>query len=1351
MLNATASSQASKHHRVSRSNSVSSSSVVTVQRAASLTGSRPSNLALRSQSPNEANKGGAKLAEGALSIDSIHGTSAGHSRPNSITGIKEGVGNLNRWSQSTTSSKSSAGHNRRSSLSRRLSFGGSGSISSFTGLTASQSPKSRKVFTKQQISPGNSPKRQTLKTPPGVASSTALPPFITLPPLTIITNDEDSPSTAASVTPATADLLTTPTDYFGNKWNGPSPPRRRPGVHRTITAPSPLVAPSSSSRKDLSAGFDTHHASASSDSALSQPNNAPTRAKYKDRDRTHHVGHSRNRVDRGKGSGSTGAESSASSSRSTREGKRRHKVPSQKAMLSKALQKAHTAVLLDNAQNYEGAMDAYRDACALLRQVMVKSSGEDDRRKLEAIRRTYTNRIDELMTMDLSYRQTGGKALPKRPKSNESKDQELSSYIDDDEQHAATLQTAMITRIVNDDPYNKQQREPRTRSGTESSRVRRSLLPSPLDETVQIIPGWQSSQHSQQRNRPRSPVREKIKTTAMTLALPMETDCLPPPLSPRRPITPNPPDPQPARGPSSAPLLKSTEQIQANRHSRDNSNGSTSWLDTIDESDGSSASSVHSRSSSIGLRRKRIRAASGATEADFDAALDAAVEAAYDDGFEPVDEGNGQSVEQRVASNVISNARRNVEMAKQRVREAESEAAMVLSRDQHNKATHKRTTARNRSYSIELDYGDDEAEEEERMLEEMTKGYVMDDFEFDMQSKSALPRQSDSSGFSGRTWGSSIGSNPTSAGTSLSTVAEALVLPSLATQLQSQLPPPPAHPPPSSALPAPPVAMPTVSPLPLPTSAPSRPVSSGMSQSQGVRDRRLSGQNAKQLKIETNTELSGGSQGLRTQASLAPPSTMSAQTIDESPNTASTVSHSQSTFGGMSFQAPASATNQAISRQISSPFSESSPADTVPSESPVTPALTKVTSYESDESVPPVPSSPARLLRKVATGPGNLRKNFSSSSLKNRSLSVSTPDISDISPSTPLSSTFAVTGQQRKGPTTTIPALPTPTGGTFTLNGLPTGGVYLFDSDIHSPTSPGSPNPTAVNPPLPLEPCPESSLLRPFWLLRCLYQTLAHPRGGYLSTKLFVPRDVWRVRNVKIKGLEEKVANCDLLTAALLKLSRVNTLDADAVLEEMQSLESVLDQVQVSLSKKLGNEVGVQVSSSLFKGGTTAEEAGSHMDNLPSKSSNLAGKSYLTTWRKLRSKNSAAVPTTAILPLSSKDGVRETMSMSSLPMTNLHNIRPAKRDVSQVQCTGPNANYMGALARLFDAVQVLDQIARQVEDPGLKHSSQTHVGLELSTRHAAEFFAFYVCRFALTDVGMMLDKFIKRGSEWVLA
>lgn len=56
-----------------------------------------------------------------------------------------------------------------------------------------------------------------------------------------------------------------------------------------------------------------------------------------------------------------------------------------KTMLSKALQKAHTAVLLDNAQNFEGAIEAYSDACRLLQQVLLRSTGEEDRRKLDAI------------------------------------------------------------------------------------------------------------------------------------------------------------------------------------------------------------------------------------------------------------------------------------------------------------------------------------------------------------------------------------------------------------------------------------------------------------------------------------------------------------------------------------------------------------------------------------------------------------------------------------------------------------------------------------------------------------------------------------------------------------------------------------------------------------------------------------------------------------------------------------------------------------------------------------------------------------------------------------------------------
>jgi len=141
-------------------------------------------------------------------------------------------------------------------------------------------------------------------------------------------------------------------------------------------------------------------------------------------------------------------------------------------------------------------------------------------------------------------------------------------------------------------------------------------------------------------------------------------------------------------------------------------------------------------------------------------------------------------------------------------------------------------------------------------------------------------------------------------------------------------------------------------------------------------------------------------------------------------------------------------------------------------------------------------------------------------------------------------------------------------------------------------------------------------------------------------------------------------------------------------------------------------------------------------------------------------------------------------TLPSVPMTNLPNVRFAKRDMRSLEqgLDGPNRAYMGAVARLCDAVQIIgmfvffyspcvlrnvlvvsrgwkwayeffyrvDQIARQVEDPGLKHSSPTHVGLELCTRHASEFFGFYICRFVLSDLGILMDKFIKKGSEWVL-
>ena len=859
---------------------------------------------------------------------------------------------------------------------------------------------------------------------------------------------------------------------------------------------------------------------------------------------------------------------------------------------------------------------------------------------------------------------------------------------------------------------------------------RQSLVPFGTDKMVENI---QSVLHQPSIVASYYPSQSEIKTSFLTVRDSMRPEYMPPPLSPKRPLSP-PLGSQLRPGQTSGTVHVASQLIQ---HNRGLSTGSTSWLNTVDESGASSPSSLQSPTSSIPYGADNAQDSADSTEVDFELALDAAVDAAYDEPEEGYNEPDGS------ASDDIMPMARRIALAKEMVREVERETAR--SEDHRLAQTMSSMNAvrqQREDEGDEADYLDEEAEEEERLLEEMTRGYIMDDFEFSIQSKSALPRKSDSSSnFSSRTHGSSTGSTTITTGTSLSTLAESLPPPAKQT-----LPPP--HPPPAGALPTlPPPSLPTSQAATLAsTPSNSRPLSFDKPiPGPGVRDRRLSGQNARQLKIETNTRrLSGASTTKPPAPPVLAPSIEAASIAQESDSVAP-MPPAELDASTSAIVAPM------LPLQI--PLTSLHASDLVQNQSAATPASTLVEAQANEESgaaVPPPPPSPARFHGKPMPPPPTttIRKNFSSSSLRMRNMSVTAVETSDASPITPGSASFPLPKESSREAHPPAPTLPTPTSGGFALYGQGEGPSHIFDDPIHVSRTPGTPSLVRHNAPVPLEACPESFLLRPFWLMRCLYQTVAHPRGGYLSTRLFIPRDIWGVKNVKLKAVDEKISQCDLLTAALLKLAKVDTLDADAVLDEMQSFEVVMEQVRTALQKKLGNEVGVSGSAGLFKSASGPEEP--QADPPVAKSSNVPGKSYLAGWRKLRSKSSGAGINASSAPHSSKDTTKESITMSTLPMTAQPSSRLAKRNVQQMQGTGPNASYMGALARLFDAVQVIDQIARQVEDPGLKCSSKTHVGLELSTRNAAEFFGFYICRFALSDIGLMLDKFVKRGSEWIL-
>lgn len=1167
-----------------------------------------------------------------------------HSRASSIGVITDSFRNLNRWSASTSSSRASnrpgattvasvperagqdqrdrergavkeqpspqqqqsAANSGRSTFSRRMSVDSVAIIANATETITSrtftnQSPRKLSkwrpsdggILTTSSRSRANSNASSRLRpqeNSPPLSSAPApnLPPIVTLPSL-------EFPD-AASPEPATA----RPTDP-------PAPATNL--LSRIGTDTSSPSSPYSSQGNNSRAGQQDYLGDEPTDpnnnrgntpallpAAQLIPNNTmPTESR----------GHTRSRSSNTKSS----IDSTAPRDRD------RGKQPSQKAMLSKALAKANTAVQLDNAQDYQSARQSYGEACDLLQHVLARTTGEEDKKKLEAIRRTYTSRIDELDNMVPAQAFTyNSKALPPRPESLEYNGVEVRpSYDDDfDEPFYGTATTTRYGRTPTPDSRN---------------------LATPVPKE-QSAPNLQSSFN-------KSPVRRNFEGS---LSIPRaQGNYMPAPLSPRRPVSParpaSPPEPI-VRQDFSMPADRLAPAIDMSKgHTRNLSHESTSWLDPIDESGGSAASSVHSRTSSRGYRRKHIRAVSGDTEAEFDAALDAAVEAAYDEGYEVMDSSDimydDHNDEDDEDDRVVANAMRRVEWAKEQVRQTEREAAIEAARER-DMQRRLQEESRISTYDEGGFYnGDSSDEEEERVLEDMTRNFAMQSFTFDQpsrqQSGSGRDRESDSSGVTQRTWHSSMGSNPPpTASTVLSTVTE---MPPMSAKASA---PPPSLPP-GQALPQ----------IPSPN----------------VRSRRLSGQNHKQLKIETVK--------VNPPPPIGPASAFQAKPGSYVAQQRQAMSATSTRPGPFSNRVP------------SSPSRSANPPILAPP-TPPSPRQTRVSSEEYDEFEEMRTDSPS------SARPA-LRKNQSSSSLrsqKNRQLSVATTDI----PDTPLNSTMSGSLSSRQP---AMPTLPTPIVTAFSqkiTGGF--GGLYLFDSDFHSPLPPGSPssvNQLGPEVPLPLEPCPADAMLRPFWLMRALYQTLCHPRGGYITNKLFIPRDVWKVKGVKLRALDDKSSQCDLLTAALLNLARVDSNDADAVLEEMQTFENVLEQVQVALTKKLGNEVGLQ-------GMARENENGDAMPAVP-RSASVSGKGAFS-WRRLRSKGSAANMSSAYGSRGNSGGGAPSIpekevlgngsgTLPSLPMVANPSSRPAKRDVHNVQFDGPYALYMLSLARLFDAAQTV--------------------------------------------------------------
>ena len=406
-----------KHHRysTSRSNSFSSASVVTVKRSASLssssgTGARNSSTVMRAQSPSDTSLIALRVGREPVSLDQNRRKSVVVDSTSPSNG--EILSNSHRYSHSTSSSAASVGNTRRNRASSGAlvagfagqSFSpqkkGAGTIDYSPRASLQRPSGSRSSSSQAQRSNTTSPERERRRPsrPELTNHLNSLPSLNTTPGLT---HDTESPSTTQTV--ATPSTHVYGQDYF---WHDDAslqndPKSRKPPMNRSRTAPvSAMDSFGNQAGGGASEAFEVGAHSNGTREASKEPTEQPERSDLHE---------SSSKTTSGKGS-------------SKHKGRTRERgEKDKKSMLTKALEKANTAVLLDNAQNFEGALEAYLDACRLLQQVTERSSGTDDKRKLNAIKYTYTTRIEELRQLELSHPTISiEKSLPARPTSDDS-------------------------------------------------------------------------------------------------------------------------------------------------------------------------------------------------------------------------------------------------------------------------------------------------------------------------------------------------------------------------------------------------------------------------------------------------------------------------------------------------------------------------------------------------------------------------------------------------------------------------------------------------------------------------------------------------------------------------------------------------------------------------------------------------------------------------------------------------------------------------------------------------------------------------------------------------------------------
>ncbi|EMR09738.1 hypothetical protein PNEG_01923, partial [Pneumocystis murina B123] len=218
---------------------------------------------------------------------------------------------------------------------------------------------------------------------------------------------------------------------------------------------------------------------------------------------------------------------------------------------------------------------------------------------------------------------------------------------------------------------------------------------------------------------------------------------------------------------------------------------------------------------------------------------------------------------------------------------------------------------------------------------------------------------------------------------------------------------------------------------------------------------------------------------------------------------------------------------------------------------------------------------------------------------------------------------------------------------------------------------------------------PKDSIEKTYWLMKILQKLLIpfiiKSEGSYITPRLFIPKDIWYVKNVKLKGEEEKIKVCESLIFTLNKIKSLKQDDLQSLIRELVYLDNMVDIFRFWLLKKFGTEV---VN--------------------PKKRYGII---------KFISKSKFLIKT---------------------PPPNEFNTHK----FGIVQFDGPRKSYLTSIYRLFGSAQIIGQVLNIFDFHELPLKAQDSIHQILI--NISDFFENVVCHFVLIDINVLLDHFIKQ-------